>query len=122
MSTTTLTLMPEEILVPAKTRGSKAQSDWVSRVAAFVNRAAEAGESVTLTSRQRMLTPAQMADRLGVSRSTISRRIKSGEIKAVKVGNRNRIPYLEFERFWNETMGDIIESTWPDLDGELFGE
>ena len=39
-----------------------------------------------------------MAKQLGVSRPTISRRIKAGDLKAIKVGNRNRIPIAEFER------------------------
>jgi len=80
------------------------------------------GATVTLTSKQRMLTPEQVADAMGVSRSTISRKIKAGEINAVKVGNRNRVPYEEFERFWDKTMGDMVELVRDDIEADLFGD
>jgi len=52
----------------------------------------------------RMLTPEQMARRLGVHRSTITRKILAGEIRAVKVGNRHRVPYSEFHRYREDTL------------------
>lgn len=76
---------------------------------------------MTLTSKRRMMTPAQVADAIGVSRSTISRRIAAGELRAVKVGNRNRIPFEEFERFWRATMSDVVELTRDDIRADLFG-
>lgn len=69
-----------------------------------------------------MMTPEQVADAMGVSRPTISRKIKAGEIRAVKVGNRNRIPYEEFERYWRKTMGDLVELTRDELRDDLFGD
>jgi hypothetical protein len=36
---------------------------------------------------------------------TISRRIKAGEIRVVKVGNRNRIPYSEVARLRQQMEG-----------------
>ena len=80
------------------------------------------GETVTLTAKRRMMTPEQVADAMGVSRPTISRKIKAGEIRAVKVGNRNRIPYEEFERYWRKTMGDLVELTRDELRDDLFGD
>ena len=79
------------------------------------------GETVTLTAKQRMLTPEQVASLTGVSRSTISRKIKAGEIHAVKVGNRNRIPYDEYQRWWDQAMGDVIELVRDALREDLFG-
>lgn len=64
----------------------------------------------------------QVADAMGVSRPTISRKIKASEIRAVKVGNRNRIPYEEFERYWRKTMGDLVELTRDELRDGLFGD
>ena len=90
-------------------------------MAEYVQRAASEGETVTLTAKQRMLTPEQVASLTGVSRYTISRKIKAGEIHAVKVGNRNRIPYEEYQRWWDQAMGDVIELVRDDLREDLFG-
>ncbi|MEZ3161826.1 helix-turn-helix domain-containing protein [Microbacterium sp. BWT-B31] len=54
---------------------------WLDQVAAYLQRAAAEGKTVTLTAKRRMLTPEQVADALGVSRPTISRRIKAGELR-----------------------------------------
>ena len=83
---------------------------------------AASGETVTVTSRVRMMTPDDVAARLGVSRSTVSRKIKAGEIRAVKVGNRNRIPYAEYRRVWEQTMRTIAEASASDIEAELFGD
>lgn len=63
---------------------------------------------VRLTARPEFLTPAEAAARLGTSRSTIARRIKSGEIAAVKTGTHYRIPMREFERFRDATLSAMI--------------
>ena len=42
----------------------------------------------------------EFAEALGVSRLTISRRIKSGVIEAVKIGKTWRIPRTELERIF----------------------
>lgn len=120
MSTQRLTITPEE--VRASTGQSSARPDWLDAVAEYVERAAAEGELVTLTTKRRMMTPAQVADAIGVSRSTISRKIAAGELQAVRVGNRNRIPYEEFERYWQATMGDVIALTREDISADLFGD
>ena len=120
MSLAHLTINPED--VRASTRDTGPRPAWLEEVAAYVQRAAAEGATVTLTSKQRMLTPEQVADAMGVSRSTISRKIKAGEINAVKVGNRNRVPYEEFERFWDRTMGDMVELVRDDIEADLFGD
>jgi excisionase family DNA binding protein len=120
MSLAHLTINPED--VRAGTRDAAALPAWLEQVAAYVQRAAAEGATVTLTSKQRMLTPEQVAEAMGVSRSTISRKIKAGEIHAVKVGNRNRVPYEEFERFWDKTMGDMVELVRDDIEADLFGD
>lgn len=120
MSMVELTINPEDV------RTSVSQSSvppaWLEQIAAYVQRAAAEGETVTLTAKRRMMTPEQVADTMGVSRSTISRKIKAGELRAVKVGNRNRIPFEEFERFWRQTMGDMVELVRDDIEADLFGD
>lgn len=98
------------------------RSGWLEAVADYVRSAAAQGATVTLTSKRRMLTPAQVADAIGVSRSAISRRIADAEIRVVKVGNRSRIPYEEFERFWGETMGDVVDFTHDDRRADLLDD
>ena len=117
MSLSSLTINPEDVRASADHAGTL--PPWLEQVAAFVQRAAADGESVTLTAKRRMMTPEQVADALGVSRPTISRKIKAGEIRAVKVGNRNRIPYEEFERYRRQTMGDLVELVHDDLCEDL---
>lgn len=117
MPMTTLTINPEDVRA-----STGAQPAWLEQVAAYVQKAAADGEVVTLTAKRRMMTPEQVADAMGVSRPTISRKIKAGEIHAVKVGNRNRIPYEEFERYWRTTMGDVVELVRDDLRDDLFAE
>lgn len=117
MTQATLTIDPEE--VRASGRGSSAPPAWMDKVAEYVQHAAAQGESVTLTARQRMLTPEQVAALTGVSRSTISRKIKAGEIQAVKVGNRNRIPFEEYQRWWDRVMGDVVELVRDDIRADL---
>ncbi|OJU39647.1 MAG: excisionase [Microbacterium sp. 69-10] len=116
MTMTSLTINPEDVRSSAGARPA-----WLEQVAAYVQQAAADGETVTLTAKRRMMTPEQVADAMGVSRPTISRKIKAGEIRAVKVGNRNRIPYEEFERYWRKTMGDLVELTRDELRDDLFG-
>lgn len=94
----------------------------MEQIASYVEQAAAEGETVTLTAKRRMMTPEQVADAVGVSRPTISRKIKAGEIRAVKVGNRNRIPYEEFERYWRKTMGDLVELTRDEIHDDLFDQ
>jgi excisionase family DNA binding protein len=82
-------------------------------VLAFLREAEMVGASVELTADAPFLTPEEAAKQLGVSRPTISRRIKAGDLKAIKVGNRNRIPIAEFERF-REVYLDEMTSVLAD--------
>lgn len=114
---TSLTINPEDVR-----RSPGAHPAWLEQIASYVERAAAEGEAVTLTAKRRMMTPQQVAEAMGVSRPTISRKIKAGEIRAVKVGNRNRIPYEEFERYWRKTMGDLVELTRDEIHDDLFDQ
>ena len=48
---------------------------------------------------------------LGISRSTVMRALKSGELKAAKFANRTyRISAVELQRYWKERGGGEL---WP---------
>jgi excisionase family DNA binding protein len=57
-----------------------------------------------------------------MSRSTITRRIKSGEITTVRVGTHYRISAREFERFRDALMGAMITDVSADLEADLYGQ
>jgi len=96
-------------------------SDWEA-ICAFFVAARENGEVVELSSRVELLTPAEVAKRLGMSRSTILRRIAGGELTAIKVGTHHRVPLDEFERYSNELVRRMAEASAEDIDAELIGE
>ncbi|MDR1264477.1 MAG: helix-turn-helix domain-containing protein [Propionibacteriaceae bacterium] len=116
MSTPVMTLEPEAV------SASLANSSWRDALIRFVEQAARSGQTVVVSAETRMLTPDELARRLMVSRSTVSRRISAGEIKVIKVGNRNRIPYPEARRLWDEQMDAVAELVAPDIEAELFGD
>ncbi len=76
-----------------------AEAEWAGRVRAVFVAARAAGEVVDLVTRTETLTPAEAAKRLAMDRSTISRKIKAGEIAAIRVGAHHRITRREFERY-----------------------
>lgn len=82
---------------------------------AFLREAEKVGASVELSAEAPFLTPEQVAKQLGVSRPTISRRIKAGELKVIKVGNRNRIPIAEFERFRDSYLDKLASALANDF-------
>jgi len=75
--------------------------DWET-IRAFLNAARDRGEVVELSSRVALLTPAEVAKRLGMSRSTVLRRIADGDLLASKVGTHHRIALGEFERYTSD--------------------
>ena len=116
MSATVLTLEPEVL------GQSGEQSPWEEALIAFVREAAQSGQTVVVSRETKLLSPEEAARRLMVSRSTISRRIADGEIQAVKVGNRHRIPYAEVQRVWHESMNAMAKAVAPDIEAALFGD
>lgn len=117
---TDLKITPETVL--GKDSATTKRVAWLEQIEEYVRKAAAEGRTVTLSSKSYFMTPEEMAQRMGVSRATISRRIRSGEIRAVKIGNRNRIPYAEYRRYWRQAMGDLVEFVRDDLREDLFGE
>jgi excisionase family DNA binding protein len=57
-------------------------------------------EQSTATKRCRFHTPDEVAERWGVDRQTVIRALKSGKLRAVRLGNRGhyRIPVAEIVR------------------------
>lgn len=92
------------------------------RMHAFLESARKRGEVVDFVARVEMLTPAEVAHRLGMSRSTVLRRIANGDIYATKVGTHHRIPLGEYERYSRELMRQMAEVSAEDIETELFGE
>ncbi len=95
--------------------------DW-ARMRAFLDSARQRGEVVRLSSEVELLSPAEVGRRLSMSRTTVRRRIASGELKAIKVGTHNRITLAEYERFSTEMMRRMAEATADDIAVELFGD
>jgi excisionase family DNA binding protein len=94
--------------------------DWET-IRAFLDAARDRGEVVEFSSRVALLTPAEVAKRLGMSRTTVLRRIADGDIKATKVGTHHRIPLSEFERYSHELVRKMAEASAADIEAELFG-
>jgi len=95
--------------------------DWEA-IRTFLDAAKARGEVVEFSSRVELLTPAEVAKRLGMSRSTVLRRIADGDLKATKVGSHHRIPLAEFERYSHELVRRMAEASADDIEAELFGE
>ncbi|CAN5563129.1 hypothetical protein BH20ACT2_BH20ACT2_18950 [soil metagenome] len=95
--------------------------DWET-IRSFLDAAKERGEVVEFSSRVKLLTPAEVAKRLGMSRTTVLRRIADGDLMATKVGTHHRIPLAEFERYSRELMRRMAEVSADDIEAELFGD
>ncbi|WP_066908553.1 helix-turn-helix domain-containing protein [Millisia brevis] len=87
--------------------------------------ALEAGKAVTVAPQNLTLTTQEAADLLGVSRPTVVRLIRTGELAAERIGNRHRLrlddvlAYREVRRqrqydFLSETSVDITADDDPE--------
>jgi excisionase family DNA binding protein len=66
------------------------------------------GEEMTLLQdNPQLIAVARAAKRLGISRDTIDRLIKTGEVRVVRIGGRVMVPQMEIERI---VMGQARES------------
>jgi excisionase family DNA binding protein len=94
------------------------RNDW----AATIRRHLDAGEVAEVRFRRPFLTPAGLADSLGISRPAIMRRIALGQLRTERYGNRHRIPMDEVERFRRQYVREIVTASASDVEAELFGE
>ena len=97
------------------------EQEWLDAVRSYINKAKIAGEVVSVHARPESLTPSEAGRRLGMSRSTITRKIVSGEIRALKVGSHHRIPLREFESYRDHLIGKMIAATSDDIEADLNG-
>ncbi len=117
---TELTIAPDQVVRTPVEKDAELP-EWAVSLLQVVSEAARAGELVEVHTRVQTLTPREVAARLGLSTSTVSRRIKAGEIHTIKVGNRHRIPMSEYEAFRKRLMGQIVEHYADDLEADLVG-
>jgi excisionase family DNA binding protein len=85
--------------------------DWE----AVIRRHLAAGEHARVTFERPSVTPAEMAESIGVSRATIQRRILAGEIRSERRGNRHRIPLDEVERFRHAYVREMADGLGVDF-------
>jgi excisionase family DNA binding protein len=121
MGSVSTLLIPPEVVRSTPLGADSALPPWARDVLAFVSRASAEGETVELNAKVQTMTPAQAAERLGISRATVSRRIAQGEIRTMKVGNRHRIPVAEYERFRRALLASMTAHYAADIEADLVG-
>jgi excisionase family DNA binding protein len=117
METQVMTLQPGAVQDTAP-----GESVWEKALIEFVRGASAEGKTVLVSTEVATMTPEEVARGLNVSRSTVSRRIKDGSIRSVKIGNRHHVPYPEYRRLWEESMGRLVDASMGDIEAELFDE
>lgn len=108
-----LTLQPEAL------QTDPTRAKWADALLEVVREAARSGQTVMVSTEPKLLTPEEAARRLMVSRSTVSRLIANGEIRALRTGNRHRIPYTEVRRFWDAQMTAVAQASAADVEADL---
>jgi len=100
----------QQVIVPAASVALNPswESDWGRAVYEFVQRAAEAGRTVTVSVDEQLYSPQEAADIADVSRMTIQRRIDDGTITATRKGNRWRIAESELDRYRRTIWADTV--------------
>lgn len=61
-------------------------------------------------SRPPTLSPSQAGERLGMSTSTVTRRVHDGELAGYRVGRYIQIPVAEVERYADELMVQMVRT------------
>lgn len=94
-----------------KPAGVKWREDLVKRIVDEL----DSGKIVTIEVKTPTMSPKQVADELGLSRTTVLRKIASGELRASKRGNRNVIAVADFERFRAGYIRDLGQAFADDF-------
>lgn len=84
---------------------------WIEEIEAHLR----AGDRAVVRFEREAMTPEQMAASVGLSRTAIMRRIKNGEIRTERVGNRHRIPLAEVERFRDSYRRSMVAAVADEL-------
>ena len=74
-----------------------------------------AGERARIRFERPTMTPDELADSVGISRTAIMRRIKAGQIPAGRKGNRYHIPLEAAQRFREEYLDQAATLMGQDL-------
>ncbi|WP_191089998.1 helix-turn-helix domain-containing protein [Nesterenkonia ebinurensis] len=81
--------------------------------------AASEGEVVSVASFADELSPNEVAELLMMSRASVMKLIRSGQLQARKVGSHYRIPAREAERCRDEMMAAMAHGVADDIRDEL---
>ena len=84
---------------------------WQELIAAHL----AAGERARIRFERPTMTPDELAESVGISRTAIMRRIRSGQIPADRKGNRYRIPLDAAQRFREEYLDQAASLMGQDL-------
>ncbi|MDZ5145312.1 MULTISPECIES: helix-turn-helix domain-containing protein [Microbacterium] len=67
----------------------------------------EAGNTITVLVETPTMTPKEVAEELGISRTSVLRKINSGDLPFSKKGSRTLIKVADFERFRAAYLGEL---------------
>jgi len=87
-----------------------------------VARHLKAGEHAYIRFELPTVTPAEMAESIGISRQALMRWIDQGKIRFERHGNRYRIPTTEVERFRSWYIQELGQASAADAMADLFGD
>lgn len=82
----------------------------------------QAGEHAYVRFERPSVTPAQMAESLGISRQALMRWIDRGQVHCERRGNRYRIPISEVERFRAWYVTELGHASAADAMADLFSD
>lgn len=115
------TLAPSYALVGATSTTRVELPREVHQALRQVVAALHAGKAVTIAPQSMTLTTQQAADLLGVSRPTVVRLIKSGELAAERIGNRHRLvldDVLAYREARRQRQYDALAESAMDIDAD----
>lgn len=114
-TSTTVTINPTEVERDPLPATDLDLPGWAKSALDFIQSAGDAGDSVSLNAEEETVTPAEMAEDVGISRASIQRRITAGDIKCTKIGSRYRIPIQEVERFRRSFIQEMATTLADDF-------
>jgi len=111
MSIAGLTVSPEMVRINGSYDSDCARAVWD-----FVRRWTDEGQNVQLVVTDRTFTPAEVANLVGVSRSTVQRSITDGSLHATRRGSRWRVSEAEVNRYRLFLADQMAQLVADDLD------
>ncbi|MDR1265720.1 MAG: helix-turn-helix domain-containing protein [Propionibacteriaceae bacterium] len=111
MSVSGLTVSPEMVRI-----NGAHDSDCAKAVCDFIRHQSDGGKTVQVTAREVACSPAEVADLVGLSRSTVQRRIADQTIQAVRRGSRWRVFEAQVDRYRLSLADEMAALVADDLD------